>query len=203
MNVKLGVSPLMEGSHLSFFGMASGGSLKAEDFNSLQLFTCGNKQLDYHIHNGVIKGNNIVDEDGLYFKFTDSNTGKIIAVVSLASSGIIFQMSNYTHVLPAIKIDILAVDESYQKMHYDKESAVSKNPDDHYYFSDDIFANIVLHCRKISENMVLANFIVLYADKDAYRYYERNGLKDYSEYMIKENNQEINANIPMFFKLNE
>lgn len=48
---------------------------------------------------------------------------------------------------------------------------------------------------------MLADYIVLYADKDAYRYYERNGFLDYSEYMIKENNQEINKNIPMYMEL--
>lgn len=44
-------------------------------------------------------------------------------------------------------------------------------------------------------------YIVLYADRNAYRYYERNGFQDYTEFMVRENNQEINENIPMFLKL--
>ena len=31
-----------------------------------------------------------------------------------------------------------AVDKMYQKMHYDSFSEKSPNPEDHYYFSDDI-----------------------------------------------------------------
>lgn len=175
--------------------------LKVEDGDSLQLFTCGNERLDKHIRNEVIKNGVVMNEDGLYFKFIDSNTKKIIAVVSLASSGIIYKVSNYTHVLPAIKIDVLAVDEEYQKMHYNVESEIAVNHNDHYYFSDDIIGNVISHCRKVSEEEALANYIVLYADKKAYRYYERNGFHDYSDYMMKENNQEINKNIPMYMEL--
>ena len=92
--------------------------LEVEDFEDLQPFTCGNQKLDNHIH-GLIQNNQICDDDGLYFVFKDSETKKIVAISSLAASGIIFEQTNYTHVLPAIKIDILAVDVKYQKMHYD------------------------------------------------------------------------------------
>ena len=59
------------------------------------------------------------------------------------------------------------------------------------------------HCRKISDTKALAQYIVLYADVKAYRYYERNGFLDFNEFMVKENNQEINKNIPMFMKITE
>lgn len=175
--------------------------LKVEDYEDLQPFTCDNEKLDAHIHNDVIKNGEIVDEDGLYFVFRDLSTKKIMAVVSLAASGIIFKVDNYTHVLPAIKIDVLAVDKAYQKMHYDWCSENSQNRDDHYYFSDDIMGTILDHCRSISEEKALAQYIVLYADKKAYRYYERNGFEDYSKFMVKENNQEIMENIPMYMQL--
>lgn len=175
--------------------------LKVEDYENLQPFTCGNKQLDNHIHNDVIRNGEIVDEDGLYFVCKDQNTKKIIAVVSLAASGIVFELTNYMHVLPAVKIDVLAVDTEYQKMHYDIVSESSENPEDHYYFSDEVMGEIIRHCRDFSATKALANYIVLYADVKAHRYYERNGFIDFAEYMIKENNQEVNENIPMFYKL--
>lgn len=177
--------------------------LKVEDYNDLQPFTCGNTKLDSHIHNNVIQNGEIVDEDGLYYVFRDLSTGKIIAVVSLAASGIIFEATNYMHILPAIKIDVLAVDKAYQKMHYDVSSELAQDPDEHYYFSDDIMGTILQHCRNIAEQTLLANFIVLYADKKAYRYYVRNGFLDYSEFMVKEHNQEINENIPMYMNIME
>ncbi len=175
--------------------------LRAEDYHNLQSFECGNKKLDSHIRNDIIKENKIIDKDGLYFKFTDTKINKIIGIVSLASSGIICKVSNYTHVLPAIKIDVLAVDKQYQKLHYDFASENDPIPDNHYYFSDDVIGTVINHCRDISEKWALADYIVLYADKKAYRFYERNGFGDYSEFMVKENNQEINENIPMYLKL--
>ena len=175
--------------------------LMAEDYESLQFFECKNERLDNHIRHCVIQNDCIVDEDGLYFKFVDKNSGKIIGLVSLASSGIIYKVGQYTHVLPAIKIDVLAVDKNYQKLHYDFSSENDTNPDNHYYFSDEIIGMIISHCREMSEKYALVDYIVLYADKNAYRYYERNGFSDYTEFMVKENNQEIHKNIPMYLKL--
>lgn len=175
--------------------------LTAEDYSVLQSFKCGNDVLDNHIISNIIRDNKIVDEDGLYFKFVDTKSKKIIGVVSLASSGIIYKVDNYTHVLPVIKIDVLAVDRIYQKLHYNYESKIDSDPDNHYYFSDDIIGTIINHCQDISEKYTYVEYIVLYADRNAYRYYERNGFQDYTEFMVRENNQEINENIPMFLKL--
>lgn len=173
--------------------------LKVEDLEELQPFICGNKKLDEHIRKRVIQEGQIVDEDGLYFVFRDLSNKRIIAVVSLAASGIIFSVSNYMHVLPAIKIDVFAVDKEYQKIHYDKESEMDS--ENHYYFSDDIMGTVLSHCRKIAEEKALAQYVVLYADKNAYRFYIRNGFSDYSEFMIKEKNQKISENCPMYIQL--
>lgn len=175
--------------------------LRVEDCESLQPFTCGNKQLDNHIHNDVIVDNEIVDEDGLYFVFKDKETKQIIAVAALATSGITYQIDSYMHVFPAIKIDVLAVDVKYQKLHYDAESEKAENKNEHYYFSDDILGTLIAHCRQISEEKALVKYIILYADKKAYRYYERNHFSDFKEFMVKEHNMEINENIPMYMQL--
>lgn len=49
--------------------------------------------------------------------------------------------------------------------------------------------------------MVLVEYILLYADRKAYRFYERNDFQNFEIYMEKENNMEINQNIPMYMKL--
>jgi hypothetical protein len=53
----------------------------------------------------------------------------------------------------------------------------------------------------MSEEFLLINYILLYADRKAYRFYERNGFLKFESYMEKENNMEINENIPMYMKL--
>ena len=44
-------------------------------------------------------------------------------------------------------------------------------------------------------------FILLYANREKIRFYERNGFLEFEEYMEKENKAEINANLPMYMKL--
>lgn len=110
--------------------------IKPEDYTALQAFSCGNEQLDNFIHKELISDGEVCTDDGLPFKVVDLSTNRIIGIVSLAASGIIYKVDNYIHVLPAIKIDVFAIDVKYQKMHYDYVSEQSENPDDHFYFSD-------------------------------------------------------------------
>lgn len=175
--------------------------IKPEDKEKLRAFSCGNKKLDEYIQDGLITDGIIDTEDGLPFKVWDTNTGDIISVFSLATSGIVWKLDGYTHVISAIKIDILAVDVEYQKMHMDVHSKESNNPADHYYLSDSIMCEIIKHCRDIAENRAAAEYIILYADTKAKHFYERNLFADFNEFMEKENNMEIAKNIPMYMKL--
>lgn len=175
--------------------------IRPGDFNALQAFSCGNEKLDNFIHEELIVNGEVNIEDGLPFKVENKATREIIGVVSLATSGIIFQVDNYTHVLPAVKIDVFAIDEKYQKLHYNEESETATNRDDHYYFSDDVMGTFIRHCQNIAEKKAVAHYIVLYADKKARRFYERNLFEDFSQFMVKEQNMEIEANDPMYMKI--
>lgn len=159
--------------------------LKSEDKYKLELFSCGNAKLDYFIKNEIIVDNEIINEDGLMFKVENKDSNEIIAVISLA----------------AVKIDVFAVDRKYQKMHYNKESETACDHDEHYYLSDYIMCRVIQHCNEISEEKVLVDYILLYADKHAKRFYDRNLFLEFEEYMQEEYNMEINKNIPMYIKL--
>lgn len=175
--------------------------IKPNDFEKLQIFTCGNNALDKYIHNELISNNVVNSNDGLPFKVWDNFNNEIIAIFSLASSGIIYSVDNYTHVLPALKIDIFAVDVKYQKLHIDKASKSSNNSNEHYYLNDSILNRVIEFCRNISETKAIAKYIVLYADKNARRFYKRNLFVDFSDFMIAESNMEIMANDPMYIVL--
>ena len=60
------------------------------------------------------------------------------------------------------------------------------------------FINLI---RNISDSQLLVSFILLYADINAYRFYERNGFLNFESFMEKEQNMEINKNIPMYMQL--
>ena len=61
--------------------------------------------------------------------------------------------------------------------------------------------DIIKHCRDIAEYKAAARHIILYADKAARRFYERNMFSDFVEFMEKENNNEIAKNEPMYMEL--
>lgn len=167
--------------------------IRPEDREKLQAFCCGNKILDNYIHNEIFENS---DRQGLHFMVINNSNEDVIAFVSLATSGIVFETGIHIEILPSIKIDVIAVDKKYQKMPYYEDMG-----DDHCYLSDLIMASVIGHIRKIDEEYALVDYIVLYADKDAERYYERNGFGYYSEYMKKENKMETNDNIPMYMEL--
>lgn len=179
--------------------------LKSEDYEKLQAFSCGNDALDRFIHEDVIikntRGFEVKSEDGLHFKIENTESKEIIGFVSLATSGIVNIVGHYMCTLPAVKIDVFAIDTRYQKMHYNEESKRNGNPDEHYYFSDEVMGATISHIWGINDNYALVNYVFLYADKEAKRFYRRNGFKDFGEYMLKENNQEINENTPMYYAL--
>ena len=47
----------------------------------------------------------------------------------------------------------------------------------------------------------MIKYVILYADVKALRFYERNFFMNFSKYMEKENNMEINKNYPMYLEL--
>lgn len=177
------------------------GLLSGSDKYKLKSFTCGNDHLDHFIQEDIIPDKDVINEDGLIFKVEDRKNHHIIAIISLAANGIVFKQSNYMKILPAIKIDVFAVDKNYQKMHYNQESEDDCIRDNHFYLSDCIMAEVISHCNEISKNNALVNFILLYADKKAYRFYERNLFLKFEAYMEQEKNMEINENIPMYMRL--
>jgi hypothetical protein len=175
--------------------------LTSKDKDKLKSFDCGNVKLNHFINEEIVPYDEVINEDGLIYKAEDRETGDIIGIVSLAASGIILSQTNYLKILPAVKIDVFAVDLKYQKMHYNQESEQDADRDNHFYLSDDIMAHVIKRCFEISENYLLVDYILLYADKKAYRFYERNCFLNFENYMEKENNMEINKNIPMYMKL--
>lgn len=175
--------------------------LQDHDVDKLKKFDCGNSNLNQFIQNDIIQDNKVINEDGLMFKAEDEKIHQIIAIVSLATNGIIFKQTNFLKVLPSIKIDVFAIDLKYQKLHINEESKQDIDANNHFYLSDSIMGDVISHCHKISEEYALIKYILLYADKKAYRFYQRNFFLDFESDMKKESNMEINKNIPMYMQL--
>ena len=169
--------------------------VKPEDRKRLQAFYCGHEVLDNYISNEIFEK---YEQQGLHFIITNLKNDDVIGFVSLATSGIIHKVDNYLHNCPAIKIDVFAIDCKYQKMHISEESEKSE---DHFYLSDLILADVIQHCREIDEKYALIDYIILYADKRAERFYIRNQFMHYEQFMEKENYMELTDTIPMYMDL--
>lgn len=172
--------------------------LQFADRENIKDFKCGKAPLDKYITTDIFSDGVLNCDDGLHYKVIDNSTGKIFGFVSLATSGVFFHEGNYDHVLPAMKIDVFAIDEAYQKMHYDEDSEQSNS---HFYLSDSIMANFIRLCLSLNETVARIRYIILYADVDAHRFYIRNGYNDFNPFMLPEHNAEIIENIPMYYDL--
>ena len=172
--------------------------LTYEDKEKLKNFKCGKAPLDRYITQDIFTNGVLHCEDGLHYKVFDKDTDEIIGFVSLAASGLFYEVDNYSHMLPAVKIDVFAIDKKYQKLHIDEDSEKS---DDHFYFSDAVMNDFIGKIIRLSEEQLLVQYIILYADVDAHRFYIRNGYNDFNQFMRPEKNMEIEQNIPMFYRL--
>ena len=183
--------------------------IKLEDYEKLQAFSCGNNNLDHFFHKEIIQDKTIYGiteriiytDDGLPYKVVDLETGDIIAIYSLVASGIYYEQPNHMHTIPSLKIDVFAVDKKYQKIHMNAESQNDENPDEHCYLSDSIMCDVISRCIKISQEYATIKYIILYAEKKALRFYERNLFSPFSEFMNQEKNLEISENVPMYMEI--
>lgn len=73
--------------------------------------------------------------------------------------------------------------------------------DEHYYISDEIFANVVKKISDIAATIVGANKIVLYAVPSALGFYERNGFSSFLEYMEPDHTAYLDGCIPMYLDI--
>ncbi len=171
------------------------------DKNRIQSFSCGNESLDRYIKTEIFSSGELDCSDGLHFKVFLKESGEIIGFFSLAASGIIHKVMNYLKILPAVKIDVFAIDLKYQRLHFNEESEKAENPLDHLYFSDAIMLEVVKRIRNISETEACVDYIVLYSARNKEHFYTRNMFSPFEPFMEKESNQEIIKNIPMYLEL--
>lgn len=75
------------------------------------------------------------------------------------------------------------------------------NNKQHYYISDEIFANVVKKISDIAATIVGANKIVLYAVPSALGFYERNGFSSFLEYMEPDHTAYLDGCIPMYLDI--
>ena len=156
-------------------------------------FECGNASI-----NKYLSENALSDDETVTYIYLDTDNGSVIGFASLACSGITVSMEGYRKTFPAVEIKYFALATEYQKMRLmDNEGFI----DEHYYISDEIFANVVKKISDIAATIVGANKIVLYAVPSALGFYERNGFSSFLEYMEPDHTAYLDGCIPLYLDI--
>lgn len=130
--------------------------------------------------------------------FVDNENKAVICFCSLSCTGI--STTEYTpkgdmyhSTIPAIEIDFFAVDKRYRSIPFDENSSQYET------LSKALFLYMLEHIRKITENVIGATHICLYAVPDALNFYKRCDFVEFEKYMNRDEKAFVKDCIPMFY----
>lgn len=152
-------------------------------------FSCGNEAIDDYLHEQALE-----DTKNVCYICIDEDRNSVAGFAALSCSGIQYVVDQRRETLPAIQISYFAVANDIQRLVFDET-------DEHFYFSDMLFAEILQKCREITEEYIGAEYVILYSVPTAKHFYERNFFKDYSEFMQSDHYQYLNDCVPMYMQL--
>lgn len=146
-------------------------------------FDCGEKDF-----------NKLVQEDSksektVTYLFLEEDTDQIIAYVSIACSGIMFDvetdsdnvfLANEATIIPSIEIKYFAVHQDYRHMLFEPDASKDQT------LSAYILKYCMQMCTNIAHDVVGAQKIILYAVPKAKRFYERCGFKRFEMCMTRD-----------------
>ena len=158
--------------------------------NAVKDFDCGNEVINQYLTEQAYD-----DINAVTYLVINSDNKEVIGFISLCCSGIRYTTDESFHVtLPAVEIKYFAIINSLHKLVFD-------DTDDHFYFSDKVLCEVLRMCRDISERIIGARYILLYAVDSAVRFYERNLFTPYTEFMSKDKIRFLDGCTPMFMEL--
>lgn len=159
----------------------------------MERFDCGNGEI-----NGYLAKKAVSDHSARTYLYLNDDTGDVIGFVTLACSGIMVKVDEFRETLPAVEIKYFAVANAYQKVVL---LGVPGDSDNHYYVSDELFANAVAMINEITKHTIGASHIILYSVPTAVNFYQRNFMEDFNEYMVPNRTSYLEGCVPMFCML--
>lgn len=156
----------------------NGNELSGEQLKS---FKCENPNIEFHIRNSATSNNSTSKA------YIDTENGKIVAFASFCCSAIMSAIIDEDDVMlaperhglsSAIEIKFFAVDVDYKHMHY-RDAPTSK-----ITLSVNIFRNVMDHLKTISQEIICADYFVLYSLPEAVNFYSRSGFHRFDGGMV-------------------
>lgn len=154
-----------------------------------QDFTCGNSEIDKKLKIELLHDRNCTT-----FIVVDVAKSKIIAFYSLACSACVVSSHRQHYFHPAVEVKYFAVDENYQDWQFSEDVADG-------CLSNIIFSDMLRQIHKMSEETFGADTIILYATKNAIKFYEKNYFKKFEASILENNERFLQGCLPMYMKM--
>mgnify|MGYP004545229193 CR=1 FL=1 len=154
-------------------------------------FNCGNEEISDFLNKKALSSEYLKT-----YIFISEN--EVIAFVTLACSGIRHSYQGTKAMLSAIEIKYFAMSEKYHSVLYDE---ISYDENKNYTLSDQILSDVLRFCHKIKEEILGAQYIVLYSVPKALHFYKANFFQEFDEFMEEENLRYLDGCIPMYMEL--
>lgn len=167
--------------------------LNEESKKYAENFRCGNLSIDYYFNNEAVN-----DSTSVTYLYIDKAEDKLVACVTLACSAIFTAEESeeqFSTILSAMEIKYLATNEEYQHMPYYPEKSRPT-------LSDLMFDYIISYMSEISQQVIGAAKIVLYAVPQAVSFYKRHGFKEFGDTMYGDEGYYVEGCKPMYLDLN-
>ena len=165
--------------------------LTADEKKLIGGFCCGNETIDTYLKDKAID-----DDAGRTYLFVRENV--IVGFFTLSCSGLTYKNYNSLQTFPAIEIRYFAVHKKYQKYSI---SELSEDESDPYYLSDQMLCDTISYCKIISEELIAAQFILLYSVEYAVKFYKRNLFEPFREDFQSDQIRFLEKCTPMFMPL--
>ncbi len=165
-------------------------ALTAEHSDLIGSFCCGNEVIDDFLKYKSW-GN---EESGITYLFLSDNND-VLAFMTLSCSSLVYKDSSVRQSFPAIEIRYFAVAKKYQKF------PMLEDDGEIFYLSDQILCDAIAFCKKISEETIGADYILLYSVDYAVKFYKRNSFKPLAEYFAHDKKRYLDGCTPMYMDL--
>lgn len=144
---------------------------ETEDFEKVSReFNSGNDEIDKDFANSEY------ERRFVSYVAINKDNNDIIAIYSLACSSCVYLINEKSYFSPSIEIVLFAVDERYQNL---------KTQDDSECLSNIIFYELLSYISDLTDNVIGALKVILYATPNAVEFYSKCGFGIFENNMIQ------------------
>ena len=165
-------------------------SFKKENYAKMAQFNCGDNDINKLFCKKTDKLHSTT------YIFSDEKTKKIISFVSFCTGAIQMRTKNGLLALPAVELKLFGVDKAYQQKYISSEDMKVK-------YSEFTFIWLINYIQRVIKPVINVEYLILHSvpTKKTLKFYEKMGMKYFTENENIHKSDFSNGCIPMYLKL--